>query len=232
MSAIRKVGVIGAGQMGIGIAQVAAVTAKLPVVLYDSNASQLESKLKFLDSMLAKDVEKGKMTIQEKKEAFDRIRTATSLKDFQTVDFVIEAVKEDLAVKRSIFEQLSAVLDKQCILGTNTSSISITKLAAAFHSPQNVIGMHFMNPGKLLHNASVPVMKLVEVINGLCTSDETYQSTIALAQQMQKITTKSVDVPGFIANRLLMPYINEAVFALQEVIFFIDFKGNRKQRRH
>lgn len=194
--------------MGIGIAFVAAVIAKLPVTVLDKNDEQMRKGLDFLESILAKDVKKGKITQGDKKDALGRIRTTKNIKDFGDADCVIEAVSEIPALKREIFSSLSQIAKSNAILASNTSSISITKIAAATNRPENVIGMHFMNP--------VPVMKLVEVIPGLATSNETERKTVALAEAMGKTVSRSADVPGFIANRLLMPFINEAVVALQE----------------
>ncbi|KAJ2788654.1 hypothetical protein H4R21_006949 [Coemansia helicoidea] len=196
--------------MGIGIGLVAARVAGARVQFVDSSAAQLDKGLAFLDSLLAKDVAKGRCTEAVRSEIKARISTAPSIAQIGSADFVIEAVSENVDVKRRIFAELSEVLPAETILATNTSSISITKIASAARRPENVIGMHFMNP--------VPVMKLVEIIPGLQTSAQTLDTTLALAQRMGKTTTRSQDVPGFIANRLLMPYINEAMIALQEGI--------------
>ncbi|ORZ32442.1 3-hydroxyacyl-CoA dehydrogenase [Catenaria anguillulae PL171] len=206
---VQRVGVIGAGQMGTGIACVAAAVAKVPVTLMDTNEVQLGKGLKYIDAVLTKDVSKGKLTAEDKDAALGRVSTTKTLDSFANVDFSIEAVSENVDLKRKIFKQLAEVTAPDAILASNTSSISITKIAASTGSharAQNVIGMHFMNP--------VPIMKLVEIIPGLATSPSTLATTLALSQAMGKVTTQSRDVPGFIANRLLMPYINEAVFAL------------------
>lgn len=157
---------------------------------------------------MKKQVAKGKLEDSVRVETMSRIVGSTSVSDLSKTDFVIEAVTENPVLKNKIFEDLSTVCDPSVILATNTSSISITKIAAATNRPDRVIGMHFMNP--------VPVMKLVEIIPGLQTSAETLSTTLTLAQSMDKVTTQSRDMPGFIANRLLMPYINEAVIALNE----------------
>ncbi|KAG0005560.1 hypothetical protein BGZ65_010796 [Modicella reniformis] len=184
---VKRVGVLGAGQMGLGIALVAANVSKLPVVLFDSNENQLSKGVKFMDSLLQKDIAKGRLTDEQADETRARVKTTRSMADFSDVDFVIEA---------------------NAILSTNTSSISITKIAAAAKGrEEQVIGMHFMNP--------VPVMKLVEIIPGLATSNEVLKTTKDLAAAMGKTCTVSQDVPGFIANRLLMPYINEAIIAYE-----------------
>ncbi|KAJ1678066.1 hypothetical protein EV182_004854 [Spiromyces aspiralis] len=195
--------------MGIGIGLVAARIAKLEVEFVEPNPRQLE---KGVDNLLNKAVAKGTCTQNEVAEVKSRLKSINSIGDLKHADFVIEAVNENTELKRSIIAELASKLPSSTILATNTSSISITKLAsaAASNSPERVIGMHFMNP--------VPVMKLVEVIPGLQTSDETLEATLALGKLMGKVTTISQDVPGFIANRLLMPYINEAVITLQEGI--------------
>ncbi|KNE68947.1 hypothetical protein AMAG_13820 [Allomyces macrogynus ATCC 38327] len=210
---VQRVGVIGAGQMGIGIACVAARNAKVPVMVMDMNQAQLDKGLKYIDAVLQKDVSKGKMTAEDRDHARSLVTATAKLDDFAQTDFLVEAVSESLELKNKIFSDLAKITPADAILASNTSSISITKIAAATGSharAQNVIGMHFMNP--------VPIMQLVEIIPGLATSDATLQKTLALAHAMGKTTTTSRDVPGFIANRLLMPYINEAVFALHEGI--------------
>ncbi|KAJ3022708.1 UNVERIFIED_CONTAM: hypothetical protein HDU68_008969 [Siphonaria sp. JEL0065] len=210
LDAIKSIGVIGSGQMGIGIAQVSAQNAKIPVLLLDADEKQLEKGVKFIASNLDKAVSKGKITASDKEETMSRIKTTTDIGDFTNTDFVIEAVSENPSLKRELFLNLDKIAKKNAILSSNTSSISITKIAAATTRADKVIGMHFMNP--------VPVMQLVEIIPGLATSDDTLKVTLDLAKKMGKITTESADVPGFIANRVLMPYINEAVYVLQEGI--------------
>ncbi|KAJ3086673.1 hypothetical protein HK102_012734 [Quaeritorhiza haematococci] len=210
ISSIKKIGVIGAGQMGVGIAHVSAHVAGVPVLLLDANKAQVDKGLKFIDLLLQKDVLKGKITEEEKEQTKSRISTTSDINDFAEVDFVVEAVSENPALKRELFQKLDKITPKSATLATNTSSISITKIAAATQRPEQVIGMHFMNP--------VPVMKLVEIIPGLATSPDVTAKTIALAHAMGKTTTQSSDMPGFIANRVLMPYINEAVYVLQEGI--------------
>ncbi|KAJ2084298.1 hypothetical protein H4R24_000091 [Coemansia sp. RSA 988] len=209
-ASIKRLCVVGSGQMGVGIALVAARAAQLDVQLVDRSPQQLERGMAFLDRLLAKDVAKGKCTEAERRETTSRIATVSSIAQIATPDFVVEAIPEDAQLKRRLFTELSEHLAPETILATNTSSISITSIAAAARHPAAVIGMHFMNP--------VPVMRLVEVIPGLQTSKHTLATTLALAQRMGKTTTLSQDVPGFIANRLLMPYINEAVGVLQEGI--------------
>ncbi|KAL0477041.1 3-hydroxybutyryl-CoA dehydrogenase [Acrasis kona] len=207
---IQTVGVIGAGQMGNGIALVAAMNAKKNVVLVDSNQKSLDNAMKFIDKLLVKYVSKQTLTQDDKETTLSRFKTTTKLDDLAASDFVIEAATENTALKQTIFKNVSDITKQGTILATNTSSISITLLGSIVKEPQNVIGMHFMNP--------VPVMKLVEVIRGLATSNETYERTIDLAGQMNKTCTLSKDSPGFIANRILMPYINEAIQTLHEGI--------------
>ncbi|KAI8811005.1 3-hydroxyacyl-CoA dehydrogenase [Cladochytrium replicatum] len=207
---VRKVGVVGAGQMGLGIAHVAASVAKLPVVLVDAKQSQIDKGMKFLDVLLSKDLLKGKITEQERDEVNNLISPVTDMDALADVDFVIEAVSENTDIKLDVFKKIDKATPEHAILATNTSSISITTIGASTVRPEKVIGMHFMNP--------VPVMKLVEIIPGLATSVDTLSQTILLGQEMGKTLTQSADMPGFIANRVLMPYINEAVFVLQEGI--------------
>ncbi|KAJ3104548.1 hypothetical protein HDU97_009060 [Phlyctochytrium planicorne] len=208
---VKTVGVVGAGQMGVGIAHVAAHIAKIPnVLLLDSDQGQLAKGVKLIDILLEKDILKGRITAEEKAQTLARIRTTDDINDFAEVDFAIEAVSENPSLKRELFQNLDRITQPHAILATNTSSISITKIAASTKRPEKVIGMHFMNP--------VPVMKLVEIIPGLDTSDETIKETLEVCKDMGKVTTTSGDVPGFIANRILMPYINEAVYVLQEGI--------------
>jgi len=205
---IKRVGILGAGQMGGGIAQVAAQVAGLDVLLMDNSQSSLDRSLKLIGTLFDKNIAKGKATEEEKRNTLNRISTTTEFSKFKDVDIVIEAVSENPAVKDAIFRQLDEITRVDTILASNTSSISITKIGAVTKRPDKVIGMHFMNP--------VPIMKLVEIIPGLGTSDITRDITINLAHTMGKTTTLSSDMPGFMANRLLMPYINEAVQALLE----------------
>ncbi|KAI8140595.1 3-hydroxyacyl-CoA dehydrogenase [Fennellomyces sp. T-0311] len=204
---IKRVGVIGSGQMGLGIAYVAANVSRLPVVLMDINKEQTDKGLKFMDRLLEKDVAKEKITAEHAKGTRELVSATNSLSNLSDVDIVIEAASENLNIKSAIFRDLDAICKPDAILATNTSSISITKIAAATKKAEKVIGMHFMNP--------VPVMKLVEVIPGLATHDDVLQDTLALAKSMGKTTTVAQDIPGFVANRLLMPYINEAVMLLE-----------------
>ena len=205
--AIQKIGVVGAGQMGNGIAHVAA-TCGLDVVLHDIKRELVDHGMKTIDKNLQRGVDKGRMTGDEKKAVLGRITGTIDLDDLSACDLVVEAVVENIDVKEKIFGTLDATCRAGVILASNTSSISITKIAAATERPERVIGMHFMNP--------VPVMKLVEVIRGLATSDETAQEVLALAEKMGKTAVECRDFPGFISNRVLMPMINEAIFCLHE----------------
>ena len=207
IDSVRTIGVVGAGQMGGGIAQ-AAVMADFSVVLHDSEKRALVAALEAIDKGLQRLVEKGGMAQADKGTAIRQVRTTTELKDLAACDFVVEAVSERLPLKMQIFEALDAGCRPEVVLATNTSSLSITRIAAATRRPERVVGMHFMNP--------VPVMKLVEVVPGQATSRPTTDDTVALALRMGKTPVLSQDLPGFISNRVLMPMINEAIFALYE----------------
>ncbi len=204
---INTIGVIGAGQMGGGIAQVAA-TAGLEVVLQDLKDEYLERGLAAIDKSLGKLLEKGKLTAEAHKAARNRILPTTRLNDFSRCDLVVEAIVENYEVKAATFQQLDRIAPPHCILASNTSSISITRIAANTQRPGQVIGMHFMNP--------VPMMQLVEIIRGLATSDAVARRTVELTKALGKTPVEASDYPGFIANRILMPMINEAVFCLME----------------
>jgi 3-hydroxybutyryl-CoA dehydrogenase len=199
--------VVGAGQMGAGIAQVS-LQAGLRVTLVDVSKEGLAKGADRIRAGLAKLVEKGKLDDAKRKAAEANLATATSPSEVKDVDFAVEAVTENEDLKRRIFQDLDAVVKPGGVLATNTSSIPITRIAAGTKRPEAVIGMHFMNP--------VPVMQLVELIRGAATSDETYQKTRALAEKMGKTTVVSKDMPGFIVNRILIPMLNEACFALME----------------
>ncbi len=201
------IGVVGAGTMGNGIAQVAA-RAGYEVVLRDVSEEFLERGMKAIDRSLQRDVDKERLKEEEKRSIVGRIRTTTALSDLAGAGFVVEAIYENLEAKQSVFRELDETCGADAILASNTSSISITKLGAATRRPEKVIGMHFMNP--------VPVMKLVEVIRGIATSDETWARTRELTEKMGKTALECNDSPGFVSNRVLMPMINEAVFALYE----------------
>ncbi len=208
MQSIRSIGIIGAGQMGGGIAQVAAV-AGFKVVVFDSFAGAVGRCKESHSKRLAGAVEKGKMTQAQATEALGNLQYVTALDELKGADMVIEAIVEDSKVKRDLFASLAKMFTGQQILASNTSSISISEIAAATGSAADrVIGMHFFNP--------VPVMKLVEVIKGLQTSKETTERTIAIATQMGKTAVPANDRPGFVSNRVLMPLINEAFYAWME----------------
>lgn len=204
---IERMAVIGAGQMGSGVAQVAA-QAGVSVVVADASADLARRSVEKLGVTLGKLVEKGKLSAAEREAVLGRIRPAASLDDCAGADLAIEAVIENEGAKTEIFRKLDAVLPAHAILASNTSSISITALAAATRRPAQFVGMHFMNPP--------PVMQLVEIIRGLQTSDATYEAVVALAKRFGKTTVTSKDSPGFIVNRILIPLLNEACFALQE----------------
>jgi 3-hydroxybutyryl-CoA dehydrogenase len=202
---IKTFGVIGAGQMGNGIAQVAAMSG-LDVIMNDIKAEFVERGLATITKFLSRSVDKGKMTDEKKDAVLGRIKTSVSLQDMSSADFVVEAAVENEALKFQIFQDLDEICESGVILSSNTSSIPIGRIAAQTRRPDKVIGMHFMNP--------VPVMRLVEVIPGIATSEETFKLTWDLAEKFGKTPAKSNDYPGFIANRILMPMINEAVFTL------------------
>jgi 3-hydroxybutyryl-CoA dehydrogenase len=200
-------GVIGAGTMGNGIAQVVA-RAGYNVVMRDVAEEFLARGTAAIDRSLQRDVDKERLTADEKTAIISRIRTTTDLAALSNAFIVVEAVTEDFEVKREVFKSMDALARPGAILASNTSSISITRLGAATNRPDRVIGMHFMNP--------VPVMKLVEIIRGAATSDQTYEETRALSEKLGKTPLACQDYPGFISNRVLMPMINEAIFALHE----------------
>jgi len=204
---IKTLGVVGSGQMGSGIAQVAAACG-LSVVMNDIRDEFVERGFATIEKSLARMVKKERITEEDQKSILGRIEGSTSLEDMIRADFVVEAATENEALKLNIFEELDKYCKEEVVLSSNTSSISITKIGAATKRPEKVIGMHFMNP--------VPMMKLVEIINGLATSDETFQATRDLSLKMGKTPVPANDFPGFVANRILMPMINEAVYALFE----------------
>ncbi|KFH47580.1 3-hydroxybutyryl-CoA dehydrogenase-like protein [Hapsidospora chrysogenum ATCC 11550] len=211
---IKRLGVVGAGQMGLGIALVAARQAQVPVSLIDSSEKSLDKGLAFAQKLLDKDVSKSRITQEQADQVRSLLTPSTKLEDLSSVDFVIEAVPEIPKLKFDIFSQLAQICPKHAILATNTSSISITKIAAATTSDptdtsasSRVVSTHFMNP--------VPVQKGVEIISGLQTSKETLDTAVEFCKKMGKIPSVSADSPGFLANRILMPYINEAVICLE-----------------
>lgn len=204
---IQNVMVIGAGQMGSGIAQVCA-QAGFNVKLNDMKQEAYERGIANITKNLSRNVEKGRMTEDEKAQVLGRIQSSLDLKDAHDVDIVIEAAVENMEIKSAIFKTLDEVAPKHAILASNTSSLPITEIAAATTRPEQVIGMHFMNP--------VPVMKLVEIIRGLATTDEVYQAVEDMTVKLSKTPVEVNDFPGFVSNRILMPMINEAIFTLQE----------------
>lgn len=206
---ISKIGIVGSGQMGRGIAQVAAF-AGYEVVLYDVSPQNLSQALDFINNQLERGVSKGKWDDKKTAQVMSLMSSANQMEQLADCDLVIEAASENKSIKFEIFRQLDQVVKPQAILATNTSSISITEIAANTARPQNVVGMHFMNP--------VPVMKLVEGIEGLETSSQTFEIIETVAQKMGKVFVRAKDMPGFAVNRILMPMINEAVYALHEGI--------------
>ncbi|BEQ16977.1 3-hydroxybutyryl-CoA dehydrogenase [Desulfoferula mesophila] len=204
---IKTIGVIGSGQMGNGIAQVASA-AGLNVIMSDIKEEFCQKGLNTISGSLARLVKKEKISAADQEAILGRIKTTVELKDMAQADIVVEAATENVNLKLEIFRQLDGICPAGVILASNTSSISITKIAGVTSRPELVIGMHFMNP--------VPMMKLVEVIKGLATSEETFATVMELAQQMGKIPVPANDYPGFVANRILMPMINEAVYCVME----------------
>ena len=207
MSVIQRCGVIGAGQMGQGIAQVAA-HAGIEVVLLDIDEATAENGIERIAKRLARALDKGKIDTAQRNATLANLKASGDYASLADADIVVEAATENESLKRALFERADAAMKEGAILASNTSSLSITKLAACTKRPESVIGMHFMNP--------VPVMKLVEVVRALQTSDETYAAVRNLAERMGKTVITSADRPGFIVNRMLIPFINEACFALQE----------------
>ncbi len=210
---VNVFGVVGAGQMGNGIAHVAAASG-LEVIMNDVKQEFVDKGLQTIEKNLDRAVSKGKMTGDEKSTILGRIKPSVDLKDFEGADFIVEAIIENLDLKKKVFQTLDEVVAPGKILASNTSSISITKLAACVKRPEKFIGMHFMNP--------VPVMKLVEVINGLATDEETTAITVALSKKFGKIPVTAQDFPGFISHRVLMPMINEAIYALFEGVGTVE----------
>ncbi|HLK38344.1 MAG TPA: 3-hydroxyacyl-CoA dehydrogenase NAD-binding domain-containing protein [Polyangiaceae bacterium] len=204
---VKTIGVLGAGQMGGGIAQVAAASG-FGVVLVDATAELAQKGKSRIASILSKQVEKGKLAAAARDELLGRIRTAGRPDDFRECDFVIEAATEAIDLKLTLMRRCDSVLPPGKWLASNTSSISLTKLAAVTSRPDRVVGMHFMNPP--------PLMKLVEIVRAVQTSDETHALTKAIAEKMGKTTTTTTDAPGFLVNRILIPLLCEACFALQE----------------
>ena len=204
---MENIGVVGAGQMGSGITQVAAATG-FNVILMDIREEFWQKGIETIARNMEREVKKDRLSPEAKEAALKRIRGTSNLKEMVPADLIIEAASEDLEIKLQIFKELSMTARPEAILASNTSSISITKLAAVTNRPEKVIGMHFMNP--------VPVMKLVEIIRGLATSDATYQEVYDLALKLGKTPCLAQDYPGFISNRILLPMINEAIYCLFE----------------
>jgi 3-hydroxybutyryl-CoA dehydrogenase len=211
--AIETVGIIGAGQMGGGIAQVSA-TSGYKVLLYDVADDRIENGIATISGNLARMVGSGKLSEDERNKALARIAPATELSALAAADLVIEAATEDEGVKRKIYAALCPQLNPQAILATNTSSISITRLAAATDRPERFMGVHFMNP--------VPIMKLVELVRGIATDDATFEAARTFAARLDKTVTVSEDFPAFIVNRILLPMINEAIYTLYEGVGSVD----------
>ena len=212
--AIKKIGVVGAGTMGNGIAQIASQIG-YEVVMRDIETRFVENGMKNIDKFLSRSVEKGKMAAEEKDAIIGRIKGTTDMTDLKDADFVIEAVIEDLELKKKVFKELDGLLRPEVILATNTSSMSITEIAASTSRPDKVCGMHFFNP--------VPLMRLVEIIRGYATSDETITISRELAERMGKVTVEvKKDSPGFIVNRIMIPHMLEAIKIVEEGIASIE----------
>jgi 3-hydroxybutyryl-CoA dehydrogenase len=213
MAEIKRVGVIGAGQMGSGIAHVCAL-AGYEVLLNDIARPKLDESLKVIDRNMSRQVARGIVGEIDKREAFARITPVESLSEIGGVDLAIEAVTEDEAIKKDIFKALAPHLSPSTVLASNTSSISITRLASATDRPEHFIGLHFMNP--------VPVMKLVEIIRGIATDAGTYEAVVGFAKSLGKTTANAEDFPAFIVNRILAPMINEAIYTLYEGVGTVE----------
>jgi 3-hydroxybutyryl-CoA dehydrogenase len=213
MAAISKIGVVGAGQMGNGIAHVCAL-AGYSVLLHDVTEERISAGLATIDGNLARQVSSGKITEADRKQAVARIKPAPSLDAFGDVDLAIESVTENEAVKRKTFAELCPSLRPNAYLATNTSSFSITRLAAATDRPERFIGVHFMNP--------VPVMELIELVRGIATDDETFEAVKAFAEKVGKKIAVAEDFPAFIVNRILLPMINEAIYTLYEGVGTVE----------
>ncbi|WP_192251392.1 3-hydroxybutyryl-CoA dehydrogenase [Mesorhizobium silamurunense] len=213
MSKIETIGIVGAGQMGGGIAHVAAL-AGYKVLIHDISSDRIEKGIATVSGNMARQVGSGKLEEKARNEAMARISSATAMADLAAADLVIEAATEDETVKRKIYAQLCPQLNPEAILATNTSSISITRLAAQTDRPERFIGIHFMNP--------VPVMKLVELVRGIATEDRTFEAAKTFVNRLDKTITVSEDFPAFIVNRILLPMINEAIYTLYEGVGTVD----------
>ena len=212
-TAIKSLGVVGAGQMGCGIVQVSAL-AGYKVTVYDLSRERIEAGLATVNGNLARQVNNGKLSDEDRKAAMTRISGTTDINDLAPADMVIEAATEDETVKRKIFAQICPVLKPEALLATNTSSLSTTRLAAATDRPERFMGIHFMNP--------VPVMKLVELVRGIATDETTFATAKAFAQSLDKTITVAEDFPAFIVNRILLPMINEAIYTLYEGVGSVE----------
>jgi 3-hydroxybutyryl-CoA dehydrogenase len=213
MSKIETIGIIGAGQMGGGIAHVSALSG-YKVLIYDISPDRIEKGIATISGNMARQVGSGKLDEKVRNEAMGRISAAPAMADLAGADLVIEAATEDETVKRKIYAQLCPQLNPEAILATNTSSISITRLAAQTDRPERFIGIHFMNP--------VPLMKLVELVRGIATEDQTFEAAKTYVKQLDKTITVSEDFPAFIVNRILLPMINEAIYTLYEGVGSVD----------
>ncbi|MGE6782433.1 3-hydroxybutyryl-CoA dehydrogenase [Ensifer adhaerens] len=210
---IKTVGIIGAGQMGCGIAHVSAI-AGYKVQIYDLAADRIEAGLATVNGNLARQVSSGKMTDEARKTALALIKGSTDINDLSQADLVIEAVTEDETIKRKIYGQVCPILKPEAILATNTSSLSITRLASATDRPEHFMGIHFMNP--------VPVMKLVELVRGIATDEQTFKTAKEFVATLDKTVTVAEDFPAFIVNRILLPMINEAIYTLYEGVGSVE----------
>ncbi|OCP07890.1 MULTISPECIES: 3-hydroxybutyryl-CoA dehydrogenase [Ensifer] len=210
---IKTVGIIGAGQMGCGIAHVSAI-AGYKVQIYDLAADRIEAGLATVNGNLARQVSSGKMTDEARKAALALIKGSTDINDLSQADLVIEAVTEDETIKRKIYGQVCPILKPEAILATNTSSLSITRLASATDRPEHFMGIHFMNP--------VPVMKLVELVRGIATDEQTFKTAKEFVATLDKTVTVAEDFPAFIVNRILLPMINEAIYTLYEGVGSVE----------
>ena len=204
---IKVIGVVGAGQMGSGIAEVA-LTAGFNVLMRDVTPEAIEKGKKRISTDLDKRVQKGKMSPQERDESLKRLSTTTGLEDFKECDFVVEAAVEQISLKGEIFKTLDQIVRKEVILASNTSSISITRIASFTKRPDRVIGLHFFNPA--------PIMKLIEIVRGLVTSNETFQTAKDISLKLGKEPHEAADFPGFVSSRLIFSFMNEAVYTLYE----------------
>ncbi|MGF0539673.1 3-hydroxybutyryl-CoA dehydrogenase [Agrobacterium sp. ES01] len=213
VSVISNVGVIGAGQMGCGIAHVAAMSG-YKVKIYDLSQERIETGLATINGNLARQVGAGKLSEEDRKAAIDRISGSSDVQDLAPMDLVIEAATEDETIKRKIFAQVCPILKPEALLATNTSSLSITRLAAATDRPERFMGIHFMNP--------VPVMKLVELVRGIATEEVTFNTAKDFVRSLDKTITVAEDFPAFIVNRILLPMINEAIYTLYEGVGSVE----------